>query len=71
MDQDQFQTHVIDVLARLDENMKSLVGNGQPGRVTKLEDKVEALQRERWYAGGIVTGVSTIIGTIIHFVFKH
>lgn len=70
MNQEEFQLHVIDVLARLDENMESLVGNGQPGRVTKLEDKVEALQKERWYAGGVIAGVSTLAGGLIHFVFK-
>lgn len=70
MTPEEFQLHVIDVLARLDENMESLVGNGQPGRVTKLEDKVEALQKERWYAGGVIAGGSAILGTVVHFLFK-
>lgn len=37
---DNFEQHVIDALARLETNMESLVGNGQPGRVSKLETKV-------------------------------
>ena len=35
-----FESHTVEVLAELKTDMKSLVGNGQPGRVTKLEDKV-------------------------------
>jgi hypothetical protein len=70
MNQDDFQDHVIDVLARLDTHMSDLVGNGQPGRVQKLETSVEELKKARWTLGGMIIGVSTSISTIIHFLFK-
>jgi hypothetical protein len=38
-----FEQRVIADLAELKTDMKSLVGNGQPGRVTKLEAKVTSI----------------------------
>lgn len=38
-----FEQHVTDSLARLETNMKALVGNGQPGRISIIERKVSAL----------------------------
>jgi hypothetical protein len=35
-----YEAHTVAELAELKNDVKSLVGNGQPGRVTKLEDKV-------------------------------
>jgi len=70
MTQDDFQSHVIEALARLDTHMESLVGNGQPGRVGKLEEKVDDLSRIRWAFGGIVTGISVTVSAIVHFLFK-
>ena len=65
-----FQLHVIDALARLETNLKALTGNGQPGRVGKLETDVEALKKARWTVGGIIVGASTVISSLIHFIFK-
>jgi hypothetical protein len=41
----EFQREVLDKLVRLETKMDSLVGNGQPGRVKLVEDKVSALER--------------------------
>ena len=35
-----FERHVVTELAELKTDMKSLVGNGQPGRVGKLESRM-------------------------------
>lgn len=67
MDQEQFHADVIASLARLETNMKSLVGNGQPGRVTQLEEAVESLNRWKW----IVAGVIITISALVHFIFKY
>jgi hypothetical protein len=67
MTQEEFQTHVIENLAELKVNMHNLVGNGQPGRVKVLEDKVESLGKWRW----IVTGGIIAISAVIHFIFKY
>ena len=40
-----FQREVLDKLVRLETKMDSLVGNGQPGRVKCVEDKVAMLEK--------------------------
>jgi hypothetical protein len=71
METKEFQNHVIDTLARLDTNMKSLVGNGQPGRIQCIEDDVEELKKARWTFGGLMIGVSAAVSSVIHFFFKY
>ncbi len=41
----EFQREVLDKLIRLETKMDSLVGNGQPGRVKVMEDKIAVLER--------------------------
>jgi hypothetical protein len=41
----EFQREVLDKLVRLETKMDALVGNGQPGRVKVVEDKVAVLER--------------------------
>jgi hypothetical protein len=41
----EFQREVLDKLVRLETKMDSLVGNGQPGRVKTVEDKVAVLEK--------------------------
>jgi hypothetical protein len=45
----EFQREVLDKLIRLETKMDSLIGNGQPGRVRLLEDKVAVLERNDWH----------------------
>ena len=40
-----FQCEVLEKLARLEANMEMLVGIGQPGRISLIETKVSALER--------------------------
>src|SRR5438552_17373079 len=40
-----FQCEVLEKLARLEAKMEMLVGSGQPGRISLLETKVAALER--------------------------
>ena len=67
MDHQEFQTKVVDSLARLETHMEDLVGNGKPGRVKELEDQVDGLSKWRWFLGGAIIAISAII----HFVFKY
>lgn len=41
----EFQREVLDKLVRLETKMDSIVGNGQPGRMKIVEDKVGTLER--------------------------
>jgi hypothetical protein len=40
----EFQREVLDKLVRLETKMDSLMGNGQPGRMKVVEDKVALLE---------------------------
>jgi len=65
----EFQREVLDKLVRLETKMDTLVGNGQPGRVKLVEDKVATLERNdlrnsvhnRIVNGVISAGVSVAI----------
>ena len=65
----EFQREVLDKLVRLETKMDTLVGNGQPGRVKMLEDKVATLERHdmrnslhnRLLNGAISAAISTAI----------
>jgi len=78
MDLPEFQASVLLSLAKLETNMESLVGNGQPGRMSKIEDKVDLLEdsisslrtRQSWW-NGLLIGISTTFSAIIHFVFRY
>jgi hypothetical protein len=41
----EFQREVLDKLIRLETKMDSLVGNGQPGRMKVVEEKVAVLEK--------------------------
>jgi hypothetical protein len=65
----EFQREVLDKLVRLETKMDSLVGNGQPGRMKVVEDKVAVLERSdfrnslhnRIVNGAISGGISVAI----------
>jgi hypothetical protein len=65
----EFQRDVLDKLVRLETKMDTLVGNGQPGRVKLVEDKVAILEKNdlrnsvlnRLVNGAISTGISVAI----------
>jgi hypothetical protein len=67
MTNDDFQTHVVDALARLDVKMTDLVGNGKPGRVAILEKTVSQLNKFKW----MIMGGAMFAGAAIHFIFKY
>jgi len=52
-------------LASVETNVTLLVGNGQPGRITILEQRVDDLRRWRWRMVGIATGVATVMSGIV------
>jgi hypothetical protein len=65
----EFQREVLDKLVRLETKMDSIVGNGQPGRMKLVEDKVALLEKSdmrntlhnRLVNGFISAGVSLAI----------
>jgi hypothetical protein len=65
----EFQREVLDKLVRLETKMDTLMGNGQPGRMKLVEDKVAILERNdlrnsvhnRLLNGAISAGISLAI----------
>lgn len=72
----QMLQHQIDVkteLATLSTQMQSLVGNGQPGRIGKLETKLEDLETFKNRAIGIGSAVaflSTLGQAALHYFWR-
>lgn len=59
-----YNTHARDTgerLAKLEEQVYSLCGNGKPGRVAALESAVQALQQWRWYVLGAGAATSAVV----------
>lgn len=56
-------------LARLETHVESLVGNGQPGRLTVAEKKISDLQQWRWTTTGIYIGISSLVSVATAFVY--
>lgn len=54
----------------LETDNYAVMGNGQPGRISKIEEDVSALQRIRFWLIGAVAGVSSI-GPAIGWVILH
>lgn len=44
----------------LEVQMKELIGNGQPGRVTKVEDQVKANSRLLWIGMGVLWALQVL-----------
>lgn len=42
-----------DRVSRNDETLKTLIGNGQPGRITILEKNIEELNKFKWKLAGV------------------
>lgn len=70
-----FQHAVLEKLSRLEAQMATLVGNGQPGRMTLAEDRITALERndvrrtviERFVNAGIAVLISVAVALHGHW----
>src|SRR5277367_3426883 len=73
-----FQCEVLEKLARLEARMEMLMGAGQPGRMTLVENRVTALERsdvkhnmyERILNAVIASGISAAIAWHDHLRIK-
>src|SRR4029077_12255378 len=73
-----FQCEVLEKLARLEARMEMLMGAGQPGRMTLVENRVAALEKndvrhglyERILNAVIATGISAAIAWHDHLRIK-
>jgi len=64
-----FQCEVLEKLARLEAKMEMLVGGGQPGRISVMENRLNALERadvrrsvyDRLVNAALTTAISALI----------
>lgn len=54
-------------LGELSAGMRSLIGNGSPGRIDKNEDDIDALKASKNYLWGFGAGILVVEGAF-HFV---
>ena len=66
----EFEQTVLSDLAELKAQMRALVGNGQPGRMARLEERVDEHERFVQRAGGIGAALGGLV-TLVHFVFDY
>jgi hypothetical protein len=52
-------------VAALEVQVKSIVGNGQPGRLTLVENSVSTLQRWKYWLMGVAASVSAIMHYVL------
>lgn len=55
---EEFQQQVVQRLTAIETHLEGLVGNGQPGRMDKLERKVSLHEKVLWtcWGGALVVG---------------
>ena len=64
-----FESNSIERLSRLEENLhllrQDLMGDGQPGRIQRLEFEVGELRAESHRQRGIFLGISLVVSSVI------
>lgn len=66
MREEDFRIMVVQKLARLETLLIELAGNGQPGRIRRLEDKVRLHDRVLWMALGAGTLAGWLMRQFFH-----
>jgi len=61
---ESFRTDSVEKVARLEAQLKTVLGNGQPGRMTLAEERISSLERVRWKQSGIAATVG-LLGAIV------
>lgn len=70
----KFRDEVIERLVRMETMLASIVGNGQPGRLGRVEQDVQQLWRFKNVAYGMILGISGLVSVaaeLLYRVFKH
>lgn len=71
---ESFEGNVVERLTRVEENLRllrqDLLGNGQPGRLGRMEIDMHQLRAESQRQRGVLAGISFIISTAIAFLSR-
>ena len=66
-DHNEFVRETGERLARLEANLKTVIGNGVKGRLTMVEEAVEKIQAWRWKVIGGSAVIAAGISMLAHF----
>lgn len=66
----EFEKQVLEDLTELKTEMRLLVGNGQPGRLQRLEQRVERHEKFVQRAGGVGAALAALL-TLIHLAIDY
>jgi hypothetical protein len=66
----EFEGQILADLSVLKSQMKQLLGIGQPGRLTQLEERVEVHERSVQRMKGLMGAVGVLL-TVIHLAFDY
>ncbi|MCL6480304.1 MAG: hypothetical protein K6U02_01120 [Firmicutes bacterium] len=69
-----FETDTSNRLARLEENLRllrqDLVGDGQPGRILRLEEEVHRIRATQQHQRGVLAALSFIVSAAVAFLVR-
>lgn len=63
-----------DLLVEIYVHIKDLVGNGQPGRISQIETRIDSLEssRERFRGAKWVLGImGSVVWAVMEYLFHH
>ena len=66
----EFEKQVLEDLTELKTEMRSLVGNGQPGRLQRLEERVARHETFVQRAGGVGVALAALL-TLVHLAIDY
>jgi hypothetical protein len=66
----EFEGQVLAELSVLKDQMRQLLGNGQPGRLTQLEARVERHERGIQRIKGVAGAMGAVL-TVFHLAIDH
>ena len=66
----EFETQVVADLSALKSQMRALMGIGQPGRLSVLEERVEQHERSMQRAKGWAGALAALL-TLLHLLIEH
>ena len=68
MNAEEFQIHMVTEMAIMKTHILSLVGNGQPGKITRIENAIlshdRSLNRAKGWVAGAFGALSVALGII-------
>jgi len=58
------------ILTKVQTQVEPLFDNGQPGILSKLDTRVDDLEKSKWYAAGALGVLAAVFEPIAHYVMK-